>query len=49
MPRYLLSVDTMFWVDAKDEAEADEKALECMPLSDLEFMTEEVDESEDEE
>ena len=44
MGKYLMSVETMFWVNAENEEEAYAKAFESMPLSDLEFMIMETDE-----
>lgn len=38
MKKFLMSVDTMFWVEAANEEEAYDKALQSMPLSDLEFV-----------
>ena len=45
MTRYLVSADTMFWVEAESEEEACEMALFQMPKNDLEFVVLETDES----
>lgn len=47
--KYILSVDTMFSVVADSEEEALDMAFAALPLSDLEFMIESVENLEEDE